>query len=380
MLNFMHKGIYMTTDKKRKVIIDIIYVVLIGLSIFFVLNYVIPLILPFVIGFVIAYALKPIIRKLNQVTKIPLKFVSFFTIILFYTLFISLLLWFGVELFNYIKTLFQTLPDLYENTLYPWLKDGLNNLLLLAQQLDPMIYESIVEYNNNILQTFGNIISNVSEFSVSWITNSASKIPSLLVNLLFTVISSFFFTTDYQKIVTFLLNQLKPRHRALLFNAQEFLGSTIKKYIKSYFIIMSITYLELAIGLSILGIDKAIIIAFLIAIFDVLPIMGTGGIMIPWVIINFMEGNTGLGVGLFILYLVVTVIRNVIEPKVVGDQVGLHPIVTLFAMFIGTNLFGVAGLLSFPITLAILKGLHDSGKIVLYKEKSDEELVEKVSS
>lgn len=362
----------MTTEKKKKVIIDIMYVVLIGLCIFFGLNYVLPLILPFVIGFAIAYMLKPIIRKIHKVTKIPLSFVSFFTILLFYTLFISLLLWFGVELFNYIKTLFQTLPALYENVLYPWLKDGLNNLLAIAKQLDPVIYASIVEYNNSILQSFGNIISNISEFSVTWITGYASRIPSLLVNLLFTVISSFFFTTDYQKIVTFLLNQLKPKHRALLFNAQEFLGSTIKKYIKSYFIIMTITYIELAIGLSILGVPKGIIIAFLIAIFDVLPIMGTGGIMIPWVIINFMEGDTRLGIGLFILYIVVTVVRNLVEPKVVGDQVGLHPIVTLFAMFIGTSLFGVAGLLSFPITLAILKGLHDSGKIVLYKEGPEE--------
>lgn len=372
MLNSNYKGNRMTTEKKRKVIIDIMYVVLIGLCIFFGLNYVLPLILPFVIGFAIAYVLKPIIRKIHKLTKIPLTFVSFFTILLFYTLFISLLLWFGVELFNYIKNLFQTLPALYENVLYPWLKDGLNNLLALAKKFDPVIYASIVEYNNSILQSFGNIISNISEFSVLWITGYASRIPSLLVNLLFTVISSFFFTTDYQKIVTFLLNQLKPKHRALLFNAQEFLGSTIKKYIKSYIIIMSITYIELAIGLSILGVPKGIIIAFLIAIFDVLPIMGTGGIMIPWVVINFMEGNSSLGIGLFILYIVVTVVRNIVEPKVVGDQVGLHPIVTLFAMFIGTSLFGVAGLLSFPITLAILKGLHDSGKIVLYKNGKEE--------
>jgi len=372
MLKFKHKGNRMTTEKKKKVIIDIVYVAVVGLSIFFVLNYVLPLILPFVIGFVIAYLLKPLIRKLNKSTKVPLKIASLFTIVMFYTIFISLLLWFGVELFNYVKTLFQTLPDLYENTLYPWLSDGLNNLLLIAQQLDPVIYESIVEYNNNILQTFGDLISNISVFSVSWITNYANKVPALLISLLFSVISSVFFTMDYQKIMTFLLNQLKPKHRALLFNAQDFLGSTIKKYIKSYIIIMSITFIELAIGLSILGVRQSIVIAFLIAIFDVLPIMGTGGIMIPWVIINFMEGNTNLGIGLLIIYLVVTVVRNIVEPKVVGDQVGLHPIVTLFAMFIGTSLFGVAGLLSFPITLAILKGLHDSGKIVLYKEASEE--------
>ncbi len=365
----------MTTEKKRKVIIDISYVVIIGLSIYVVLKYFIPLILPFVIGFGIAYLLKPIIRKLQKLSKLPIKIVSLFSIVLFYALFITILLWFGVEIFNYIKSLFQTLPDLYTNVLYPWLSDGLNNLMILAERLDPVIYESIVEYNKNLLQTFGNIISSVSVFSVSWISNYANRIPSILVTVLLTIITSFFFTTDYQRIMTFALNQLKPNHRDLLLNAQEFLGSTIKKYIKSYFIIMSITYIELAIGLSILGIDKAFIIAFLIAIFDVLPVMGTGGIMIPWTIINFMEGNTNLGIGLLVLYIIVTVIRNIIEPKVVGDQVGLHPLVTLFSMFIGTSLFGVAGLLGFPISLAILKGLHDSGKIVLYKEGNESEVV-----
>ena len=219
----------MTTEKKKRVIIDIVYVAVLGLSIFFVLHYAIPLILPFVIGFAIAYILKPLIRKLHHVSKVPMKFVSLFTIIMFYTIFVTLLLWFGVEIFNYVKSLFQTLPDLYENTLYPWLSDGLNNLLIMAEKLDPVIYESILEYNKNLLQTFGDIISSVSVFSVAWISNYANRIPSLFINLLITIISSFFFTTDYQNIVTFLLNQLKPNHRSLLLNAQEFLGSTIKK-------------------------------------------------------------------------------------------------------------------------------------------------------
>ena len=148
----------MTTEKKKRVIIDIVYVAVLGLSIFFVLHYAIPLILPFLIGFAIAYILKPLIRKLHHVSKVPMKFVSLFTIILFYTIFVTLLLWFGVEIFNYVKSLFQTLPDLYENTLYPWLSDGLNILLIMAEKLDTVIYESILEYNKNLLETFGNVI------------------------------------------------------------------------------------------------------------------------------------------------------------------------------------------------------------------------------
>ena len=261
--------------------------------------------------------------------------------------------------------------SLYANVLLPWLSSGFDNLLRMAEQLDPMIYNSILAYNEQLLTGLGEFIRNLSVFSVTWITTSVNKVPALVINILFTIISSFFFTLDYHKIVAFLLNQLKPEHKALLFNAQVFLGSTIKKYLKSYLIIISITYVELAIGLSILGVERAIFIAFMIAIFDVMPIMGTGGIMIPWAVITLVEGDQRLALGLFILYVIVTIVRNVVEPKVVGDQVGLHPIVTLFAMFLGAKLFGVGGLLGLPITLAILKGLHDSGKIVLYKTSSE---------
>ena len=361
----------MNQDAKIKVIINIVYIALLGLSLFFGLSYVLPVILPFVLGFLIAYALKPVVRKMSSITRIPERFTSIITIILFYGIFVSLLVWFGIEIVNTAKELFQTLPDLYNNVLLPWLSDGLDNLLRMAEQLDPIIYDSILEYNEQLLNALGDFIRNLSVFSVSWITASANKVPTLVINILFTIISSFFFTLDYQKIVTFLMNQLKPNHKALLMNAQVFLGTTIKKYLKSYLIIISITYVELAIGLSILGVEKAIFIAFLIAIFDVLPVMGTGGIMIPWAIITLVEGDARLALGLFIVYLVVTVIRNIVEPKVVGDQVGLHPIVTLFAMFLGAKLFGVGGLLGFPISLAILKGLHDSGKIVLYKTSSE---------
>ena len=361
----------MNQDQKKKVIINIVYIALLGLSLFFGLSYVLPIILPFVLGFGIAYALKPVVRKLSKITRLPEKFTSIITIVLFYGIFVSLLVWFGIEIVNTTKDLFQTLPDLYSNVLLPWLREGMDNLLRMAEQLDPLIYNSLLEYNEQLLTALGDFIRNLSMFSVTWITASANKVPTLVINILFTIISSFFFTLDYHKIVDFLLNQLKPEHKALLFNAQVFLGSTIKKYLKSYLIIMSITYVEIAIGLSILGVDKAIFIAFLIAIFDVLPVMGTGGIMIPWTIITLVEGNPRLAIGLFILYIVVTIVRNIVEPKVVGDQVGLHPIVTIFAMYLGAKLFGVGGLLGFPITLAILKGLHDSGKIVLYKTSSE---------
>ena len=130
---------------------------------------------------------------------------------------------------------------------------------------------------------------------------------------------------------------------------------------------MCITFIELSIGLTILRIDNAILIAFLISIFDILPVLGTGGIMIPWTVLTAIQGDYTMAIGLLCVYLVVTVIRNILEPKIVGSQVGLHPLVTLMSMFVGAQILGVFGLFGLPITLSLLKNLNDKGTIHIFK-------------
>ena len=120
-------------------------------------------------------------------------------------------------------------------------------------------------------------------------------------------------------------------------------------------------------GLTIIGIDKAVLIAMAISVFDILPVLGTGGIMIPWVIVSAISGDYKLAAGLLAVYLVVTVIRNILEPKIVGSQIGLHPVVTLASMFAGVQLFGLLGLFGFPILLSLLRRLNENGTIKLFK-------------
>ena len=129
---------------------------------------------------------------------------------------------------------------------------------------------------------------------------------------------------------------------------------------------MLLTFFELTIGLHILGIASALVIAFLIAIFDVLPVLGTGGIMLPWILISFLNNQVKTGVGLLILYLVITVIRNIIEPKIVGKQIGLHPLLMLMCMYLGARLFGFLGIFILPILILIVQNLNDTGIIHIY--------------
>ena len=130
---------------------------------------------------------------------------------------------------------------------------------------------------------------------------------------------------------------------------------------------MCITFLELFTGLSILRVDYALPIAAIVAVLDILPVLGSGGILIPWAVVELILKNYSLCVGLFALYLVITIVRNIIEPRIVGSQIGLHPIITISSMYAGLKLFGFAGFILGPVAAILVKYLNDTGKIHLFK-------------
>ena len=118
--------------------------------------------------------------------------------------------------------------------------------------------------------------------------------------------------------------------------------------IKAYALLLGITFLELCAGLWLLGVRYFLPIAAGIALLDILPVLGTGTILIPWVLISFLTGNRSFAVGLLLLYLFITIARNFLEPKIVGDCIGLHPLVSLVSIYAGLYLFGVTGALLMP--------------------------------
>ena len=141
----------------------------------------------------------------------------------------------------------------------------------------------------------------------------------------------------------------------------------ILKMLRGYLIIMCITFCELAVGLAVIRVKYAVAIALVIAVFDILPVLGTGGIMIPWVIIECIAGNWIRALSLFIVYAIITVIRNVIEPKIIGRQVGIPAIVTLLSMYLGLQIFGVLGMFAFPILIIIIMKLQENNLVHIWK-------------
>jgi sporulation integral membrane protein YtvI len=197
--------------------------------------------------------------------------------------------------------------------------------------------------------------------------NTATTLPSKLVFLIITLISTFFITKDKYVIKEFIFRQLPETWGAKITTLKTDLFSALIGFLKAQLIILTITFVESFIGLSLIGVDYAFTLAIIIALVDILPVLGTGGIYVPWGIVNLALGNYGMAISLLVLYGVITVVRYMIEPKIVGKQLGIHPLATLISMFAGLKLIGVAGLILGPTTIVALKACQHAGILPKFK-------------
>ncbi|HZX20929.1 MAG TPA: AI-2E family transporter, partial [Clostridia bacterium] len=136
---------------------------------------------------------------------------------------------------------------------------------------------------------------------------------------------------------------------------------------KAYFILSFIAFIEMSIGFAILGVDYAIPIATFIALLDFLPLIGVGGILIPWGIYEIIIGQRFVGIGLIVIYIIIYIVRSALEPRVLGKQIGLSSLVTIVAMFVGFKIFGFVGFIIAPMVVIVIKQLNDSKKINIYR-------------
>lgn len=359
----------LSTEKKKKFIVDVTYLALVLALGYLALKYALPLLMPFVLAFVIAYVLRRPIRFLSRVVHVPKGLVAVLLVVLTYGVIGLLLALAGIRITATITSLVQQIPSFYYSHILPALTELFTWLEELLAKLDPSLMSALQELQTQLIDMLWQLVSSFSGLllgGVSLATSLATSLPVFLIRMLLMVISTFFITIDYEKIVRFCLGCLRGNTRRVVLQIKAYVVGTLFVCIRSYALIMCITFVELSIGLSIIGIERAMLVALLIAIFDILPVLGTGGIMIPWVILSALGGDLPQALALLVLYVIITVIRNIIEPRIVGAQIGLHPVLTLMSMFVGNHLFGIVGLFGLPILLSLLRYLNDNGTISLF--------------
>jgi len=348
----------LTTQKKQKFLIDIAFYAVIIAIIYFVFKFLSLYLLPFVIGIFVSFFVQKPVKAINKKTKIAKGPLTITFVVGSYILIIAVVVLLIYLIYRWLSGIVAILPGMVPDIME--FVNGLNTSLTQTLEGFPT---AITNYINTIPEKLTGVIGSLGLALSDWALNIATSIPSYLISIIVTVVASCYIAYDYDKIILFAKRITPIKTWGLIAEIKDTFFNTIFKMLKGYIFLMLLTFTELSIGLLLMGQSSAILLAAIICVIDILPVLGTGAVVIPWAIISLFTGNIWKAIGLIIMYIVITVVRNFSEPKVIGNQVGLHPLITLLAMFSGLKLLGIIGLFGFPITLIVLNNLIKRGVI-----------------
>ena len=359
-----------TISRRRRFIINAAYYAVIVGIVFLVFRYLLNLIWPFFVAFLFASILTPVIRWLTVRCRMKFNLAAALCLIVFFALLSGVAVLLMSRMITLVTDTVTWLPTLYSDTISPGLENLSQSLEELAERVSPEVADTVESALPTVVSSIGSTVTSASMRLVSALSGWAAKIPSRLISTLICVIATIFMTLDYHRMTAFLLRQVPERSRHVISEARTTLGQVIRKYGRSYAIIMGITFLEMLVGLLILRQKNAVLIAVAIAVFDIFPIVGAGAILVPWGVVTLLGGDVAKGIGLLAIWVIEIVVRQIIEPRIIGRQVGLHPLITLIAMFVGSKLFGGIGLFGLPITCAIVSSMDQTGVIHIIKHEN----------
>ena len=329
-----------------------------GILIFLGLRFLLPCLLPFLFGGAVAAFLRPAARELQRVTHMGPKPSAVAAALLFYGIF-GIFLWsLGALLFSQAWALCVRFPQFYQSTLEPMMFTANTRISSFLAGFSPVVSRQAESIAIHLGETARDTLSALSTRFLAAAAGWAKVFPSAALAVSFAVLSSFFILMDYDAISLFISRCLPAPLFRPVRDSRRFLASTGKKVLKAYFFLIVLTFLEVAAGLWLLRVEYFAVMGLVVAVMDALPILGSGIILVPWGLFLLAGENYPLGTGILILYGVVTVVRSILEPKLIGDRIGLHPLATLLAMYAGMKLAGFWGLLLAPLLVTLLVYLH----------------------
>ena len=362
-------------EKYRKILYMGASIVALFVISFIFIRYALPIFIPFGISFFIAVISRPLIDRICRSTNLNKSVVS--VVVMFLLLFVTVYIIFvaasaaitqlgnllneiSVHLSredNYITNLFSLIESL--KIRFPFLNNsilgGEDTVYSMAVE---MISEGIKSYSLKITSSLASLIA---------------SLPSLVITAAAVILSLFYFSKDYDSIMEYLRASLPKGVKEKMKIVKRDVVSIALKYLRSYFLLLLITFAELFAGFLILKIENAFVLAAIIALVDMLPVLGVGVVLVPWAVILFIGGNTPLAMGMLILYVAIYFLRQIEEPRIIGKQMNVHPLFALVTMYAGLKLAGLWGMILGPFIAFIIKTLYES-----FKNKKDIENTEKL--
>lgn len=354
-------------DLFKRLFIRIIITVLIILTVVFGIPVIFKYLFPFILAFAIAAFLNPLINFINKgLSKIKIiSSVSRGMITLLITILILLVLGYGLytivmtllqEIFglaNTIQNNWGTIVKVFENT-ERW-------LTFQIKILPPEAIEIVEGVIDNILVFLRNFTGNLLNYTVAISGFLISKGGSLTLNLVTFFLSLYFIMSDYDRIKTRVKGQVHPNILKTLRLLRNTIVLGVGGYVKTQFLLSFTAFVVMFIAFSLYGVDYALTIAFVLAIVDIIPLIGTIAVLLPWGIYELIFGITNFGVFLVLLGIGFFIFRRLIEPKIMGTQTGLHPLFALIGIYVGIQFSGLWGALLGPLVMVVFIGIIKSG-------------------
>lgn len=333
----------MKREKLEYTVLVLLLIICAGVVAVLGAKYILPLLVPFLIAWLVAMFARTPSERLGKRLRIPTRIIRLIisllaVLLLFFALFFGI--WQG------LSALWRLLVDLGESGTYQTLL-GFISAPFSALGLAP-------ELAGRLEAGLADMLSAAFSLVAGAVTGWVGALPGALFFLLVTVIALIYFALDLERINAFIKGLLSERTLERILSVKSRLVEVCKKYVLSYLLLMLITFGIILAGLLILGVEHAFIIAVIISLLDVLPIIGVGTVLVPWSIFQIALGDVGIGIGLAVLFVVHTVVRELVEPKIVGESLNMHPILTLVLLYAGYSLLGFFGLLLVPVVALII--------------------------
>lgn len=347
-------------------ILNILIAVLFVVLLVYALPVVLDLFMPFIVGWIIAMIANPLVKFLEQKLKIQRKAVSVIVIVLVIGAVSTIGYFIIAKLVQEAVGFFSAMPEMIKGVEVEFKAIG-NNLSGFYEKLPGSIQSAITNASNHLTGLIGDIVGSISTPTIENVGSLAKNIPTIIIAVIICLLSSYAFIAERENMIKWMKNNVPKGIQNKWTVVYSSMKQAVGGYFKAQLIIEFWIYLLLVIGFAILKVKFAVLIAFLIAVLDFLPIFGAGAVIIPWAVIKFLSGDYKMAIGLLIIWGIGQIVRQVIQPKIMGDSIGFDMVPTLILLYVGYKLYGVIGmLLALPVGIIIMNmnraGLFDTTK------------------
>ena len=315
--------------------------------------------MPFVIGWLIAMVANPLVKLLERRLKLVRRHSSVVTVAAVLAFVIGGIYFLISRIAAELRNLAGDLPGLFETARLE-VAAALDSLNRMMVRMPQGIQDSFNQFNNNLGAFASSVVQKIAFPTVTVAGNVARGIPAALVYSIVVILSSYFFIVEHEQIRGFVRRLIPENAGTYMGLFRKELKTLIGGYFLAQFRIMFVVAAILTAGFVVLGVPYSLLLAILIAVLDFLPLFGTGTALFPWALVKLLSGETAFAAGLVLLYVLTQVVRQIIQPKIVGDSMGIPPLLTLFFLYVGFKLHGISGMI-----LAVPAGLA-GGKLYQY--------------